>query len=447
MKYKGYTRRNIDIIEQLKNFPEKILEEMKIVANVLPFKANNYVINELINWDNIPNDPIFQLTFPHRGMLLPWHFHKMQTALEQTSKQNKILEVANQIRHDLNPSPAGQRKYNIPLLDEEELHGIQHKYKETVLFFPKPGQTCHAFCSFCFRWPQFTKLKEEKFESKNIDKLIEYLHINPDVTDVLFTGGDPMIMSTKLINRYMRPLIEAGIPSLKSIRIGSKSLSYWPYRFTTDKDSGSLLQLFEETVDSGLNLSFMAHINHYNELKTEVLKTAVSRILRTGTQIRTQSPILKHINADPMIWAKMWQMQVNLGMTPYYMFIVRDTGARHYFNITLKNAWEIYSDAYRKVSGLCKTVRGPSMSCTPGKIEVMGISEIQNQQVFVLRFIQARNPQWVNEPFFARYNPDAVWIDDLEPAFSDQFIHETGSEDESISTSGLENYSEEGTTN
>ena len=139
---------------------------------------------------------------------------------------------------------------------------------------------------------------------------------------------------------------------------------------------------------------------------------------------------MKHINDKPTVWAEMWREQVNLGIVPYYMFIARDTGAQDYFAVTLERAWKIYTEAYRSVSGLCRSVRGPSMSCGPGKVHVVGITKVHGEKVFVLKFIQARDEQWVNQPFFAKYNPDAIWITDLEPAFGkDRFMFEENDDD------------------
>jgi hypothetical protein len=105
--------------------------------------------------------------------------------------------------------------------------------------------------------------------------------------------------------------------------------------------------------------------------------------------------------------------------------VERDTGAKNYFEVPLTRAWEIYRNAVKKVSGLGRTVRGPSMSATPGKVEVQGITEIRGERVFVLRFIQGRNPDWVQRPFFAKYDPQAAWLDELRPAFGqDKFFFE-----------------------
>ncbi len=88
--------------------------------------------------------------------------------------------------------------------------------------------------------------------------------------------------------------------------------------------------------------------------------------------------------------------------------------------------YEIFRDAYSSVSGLCRTVRGPSMSATPGKVCVDGVTEIAGQRVFVLHMIQSRDPSLVGRPFFAGYDPDAVWLSDLRPAFADRFPFEDG---------------------
>src|SRR5699024_6447196 len=151
------------------------------------------------------------------------------------------------------------------------------------------------------------------------------------------------------------------------------------------------LDLFKKITDSGINLSIMAHFNHVNELKTPAVKEAVRLLRKTGAQIRTQSPLIKNINDDAAVWAKMWRKQVNMGMIPYYMFVERDTGARHYFEVPLIKTWEIFQKAYQQVSGVCRTVRGPSMSCVPGKVQIVGTDEItvngKTEKVFVLQMI------------------------------------------------------------
>lgn len=420
MDYIAYMLHNFRDIPQIKELTDEQIHDIEIVGTVLPFKTNNYVIDNLIDWSKVPDDPMFIQTFPQKDMLLPEHYERMESVLKATTDKAEIKKAADEIRMQLNPHPAGQIEYNVPSLYDNLLLGMQHKYRETVLFFPSKGQSCHAYCTFCFRWPQFVGLNELKFASNDAEILAKYVAEHPEVTDVLFTGGDPLLMKTSILATYIRPLLEANLPNVRNIRIGTKALAYWPFRFLTDNDADDLLDLFREIKASGRHLAFMAHFNHPAELEGDAVKNALTRVLETGAMIRTQSPLLRHINDSPEVWAELWRKQVALNCIPYYMFVARDTGAQHYFGVPLVEAWQIYRKAYQSVSGICRSVRGPSMSCLPGKVQVLGVSEVQGKKVLTFRMIQGRNPDWVARPFHAEYDERATWFSDLKPAFGEE---------------------------
>ena len=168
---------------------------MKAVAAVLPFRVNNYVVDELIDWSRIPVDPMFQLTFPQPAMLNSADFGRMYSLIAGEASENAIQAEARHIQHTLNPHPAGQMDLNVPRLHGEPMRGVQHKYRETLLFFPEAGQTCHAYCTYCFRWGQFVGDDEYRFANRETASLVQYLKAHPEVTSVLLTGGDPMVMS------------------------------------------------------------------------------------------------------------------------------------------------------------------------------------------------------------------------------------------------------------
>ncbi len=419
-KYKPVFHKHIDEIQIAKGIPKGYADAMKIVSLVVPFRANNYVVEELIDWDAIPTDPIFQLTFPQPGMI-PWIDHERLKDLLRKDPTGKAASLAaRKIQMRMNPHPAGQVEMNVPVEDKLILRGMQHKYNETVLFFPTQGQTCHAYCTYCFRWAQFAGIDDLKFASSTIDPLIQYLNRHPEVTDVLITGGDPLVMRTKILKQYITPLLNERPGNLSTIRIGTKALAYWPYRFLTDRDADDLIRLFEEIVTAGFHFSLMSHFSHPRELETNAVKSAIGRILTTGATIRCQAPLIRHVNDDPDVWAAMWKAQTGLGMIPYYMFVERDTGPKSYFKMPLVEAYRIFTKAYNQVSGLCRTVRGPSMSATAGKVIIEGIAEINNEKVILLKFLQGRDPDWVNQIFFARYDEHASWLDELKPAFGDR---------------------------
>ena len=417
--YAAITLKNFEKIPQIQSLPESVRHDVHVVGQVLPFKSNRYVVEHLIDWDRAPNDPMFQLTFPQRGMLAPEHYDRID-ALQRADAPPAMLHAAvEDIRLTLNPHPGGQMDHNVPSLHGRPLPGMQHKYRETVLFFPSQGQTCHAYCTFCFRWPQFVGMEGQRFAMREGALLRAYIESQPDVSDILFTGGDPLIMKTRILRDYLEPLLEEGAaPHVRTIRIGSKALAYWPQRFVSDDDADELLALFRRVVNSGRQLALMAHFSHPVELESPIVLEAIHRLRRAGVQIRTQTPLLRHINDDADTLASMWRRQAQLGCIPYYLFVERDTGAHRYFELPLESAWETFRSAYAKVSGVARTVRGPSMSATPGKVQILGVTEAGSEKVFVLRFLQARNPDWVGRPFFAKYDPDALWLDDLQPAFN-----------------------------
>ena len=414
--YRVYTRKNIDKNQKFKLISKELRNAVKTVSTVLPFKVNNYITEELIDWENLPADPLFQLYFPQADMLDPAARNRIQRLLDAGAPDHTLLSAVRDIQMGFNPHPAGQMEMNVPLVDGSPVAGMQHKYDETVLFFPSHGQTCHAYCTYCFRWAQFVGLDRLRFASRNVDDLVRYLASHTEVTDVLFTGGDPLTMSAALLRRYLEPLIARKPGGLQTIRIGTKVPASWPYRFVTDRDADDLIRLFDEVVDSGLHLAVMVHYSHPRELETAAAQAAVRRIVGTGATVRCQAPLIRHVNDDPEIWARMWRAQVRLGMVPYYMFVERDTGPKHYFKTPLARAYTIFTEAYRRVSGLCRTVRGPSMSATPGKIVIEGVSEINSEKVFVLKFLQGRDSRWVNRLFYAAWDANAHWLDELKPA-------------------------------
>ncbi|WP_426757252.1 KamA family radical SAM protein [Myxococcus sp. Y35] len=414
-RYRAYTTRHLEELTTRAGLAADERLAVQAVAHVLPFRTNSYVVDELIDWDSAPDDPIYRLVFPQADMLPADDVARMADLLRSGASTLEVNAAANEIRARLNPHPAGQMELNVPkLANEEPVPGLQHKYKETVLIFPKQGQTCHAYCTYCFRWAQFVGDADLKFASREIEPLVDYIRSHPEVTNVLFTGGDPMIMSEAVLAKYIEPLLE--IEHLEAIRIGTKALAYWPQRFVTDADADDTLRLFEKVVASGKSLAFMAHFSHPNEMVPDIVQEAVRRIRGTGAVIRTQAPLIRTINDDPAIWEGMWRTHLRHGMVPYYMFVERDTGPQDYFAVPLAEAYDIFRRAYQKVSGLARTVRGPSMSATPGKVCVDGVTEIGGEKVFVLHFIQARDAELVGKPFFAKYDAKATWLFDLEPA-------------------------------
>ncbi|MGC2781843.1 MAG: lysine 2,3-aminomutase [Bradyrhizobium sp.] len=454
-RYQAVGSHNISRMPEWDRLEPDLRGAIEVVSKVLPFRANRYVMENLIDWSRVPDDPIFQLVFPQRDMLETDQYDEVAKRLGRGDKES-LARVIRRIRLQLNPHPDGQLTHNVPMLAGRALWGLQHKYRETVLFFPFQGQTCHSYCTYCFRWAQFVDMEGLKFARKDTTDLVAYLKAHPEVTDILITGGDPLVMRAPVLRKYIEPLLSPELEHVQNIRIGTKAVASWPYRFVSDADADDCLRLFEEIVASGRHLAIMGHYSHPVELESEIAREAIRRIRRTGAQIRMQAPLIKHVNDNPEAWSSLWKTGVRLGLIPYYMFVERDTGARKYFEVPLVRAFEIHRQAHMSVSGLSRTAQGPSMSAFPGKVRILGTITLRSimdgsvldalhaaagragaidpdEAVLLCDFIQARDPALDRTLFFAAFDPEAAWLDQLRPAFGrDRFPFEDDADRERV---------------
>ena len=206
--FRAYSAKHLDMLVQRAGLPPEERLAVQAVATVLPFRTNSYVVENLIDWDAAPDDPIYRLVFPQPDMLPAADVRRLADMIGGGAPEASLRAAAHEIRMRLNPHPAGQLLLNAPSLHGRPVPGLQHKYPETVLFFPRQGQTCHAYCSYCFRWAQFVDEPDLKMATDDVGTLVAYLAEHPEVTSVLITGGDPMIMGEAVLRRYIEPLID-----------------------------------------------------------------------------------------------------------------------------------------------------------------------------------------------------------------------------------------------
>ena len=286
MNYKSYSAtsfKNTPFFDKL-SLPQQ--NEFNIVTKILHFKVNDHVINNLINWEDLENDPLYKLIFPQRGMVLDKDYLRLQNRID-ISADNTSIELASLVaRKNLYP----------PYIPENDSHiqidGLYHLLPKTLELFPTKASTCHAYCTYCHRWMPLVE-QDTRFTYSSDKKIIEYLEEHPEIEDVIFSGGDPMVMSANSLKKIVEPIIASG--KINSIRFLSKSLAWWPYRYTTDNDAQELLAYFDQLTKRNIHVTFVAHFTHPKELEPKVVKQAVDNILRSGVVIRCQGPIVKGI--------------------------------------------------------------------------------------------------------------------------------------------------------
>jgi L-lysine 2,3-aminomutase len=230
---------------------------------------------------------------------------------------------------------------------------------------------------------------------------IEYIAAHPEISNVLLTGGDPLLTSTRQLRNIISQLRE--IDHVSIIRIGSKMPAFNPYRIINDAD---LQATFREFSTPKKRIYVMCHFNHPREL-TEVAAEGL-RVLRENNVITVnQTPMIAGINDNADVLAELFNKCSYYGVPPYYVFQCRPTLGNRMFSTRVEKAYEVFETAKMKCSGLAKRAR-LCMSHETGKLEILGMT---NRNI-IFKYHRAADPELVGRLFIYRRNPDARWFDD-----------------------------------
>lgn len=387
MKYQSYSNLSFKKTRYYQQLPSKERDTYDILSLVFHFKINSYVLDHLIKWEQVPDDPIYRLTFPRKEMLSPIDYSKLSLLINNGTNQKDLLSFIQEIKLKMYPN-IRYHNSGIPKFNNQPIQGIYRSFNKQVSLFPEPMiKTCHTYCSYCFRWITFNnKQIQDQTSYQDPNTPVAFLEAHPEITDVLFTGADPMVLKADTLQRYLDPILE--IDTVHTISISSKSLAWWPYRFTTDEDSDKLLELFRYIQSKGKHFNFCAHFTHVRELETKVVKEAIHRIKQTGTVIRCQGPLVKDINDSAQDWIDLWTAQIGLGMIPNYMFIEADHNPENCFRIPLAKTLQIFQKAQKQTTNMAGTVRGPVFMNDLNQVVLDGITELNGDKYFVLKSLQ-----------------------------------------------------------
>jgi lysine 2,3-aminomutase len=333
------------------------------VASKYKFRANDYYLS-LVDWDD-PADPIRRIVIPDEGEAQEWG----------------RLDASNERAHTVAP-------------------GVQHKYAQTVLLLV--NEVCGAYCRYCFRKRLFMDGNDET--TLDVGPGLDYIRAHPEVTNVLLTGGDPLLVSTPRIESILRSL--ASIPHVSIVRFGSKMPAFNPFRILDDPE---LLRVLEEFAGAERKVYLMAHFDHPRELTPEAT-AALHALQRAGVVCVNQCPLLRGINDDPATLRELFRRTCHAGAPQYYVFQGRPTAGNAPFELPLVEAWSHFHEAQKGLSGLAKRARFV-MSHETGKLEVM---QCTADRIY-LRYHRARDPG--DRGRFLVYERDdrACWLDDLVP--------------------------------
>jgi lysine 2,3-aminomutase len=365
MKLKYLTK-----IENLKELSDEERTQLKKVTEKYEFRSNEYYLS-LIDW-NDPNDPIRRLIIPNMEELEEWG------QLDASDEKNYTV---------------------IP--------GLQHKYNSTALFLT--SNVCGGICRYCFRKRIFIDKNAEIL--KDLQNALKYIREHKEISNVLLTGGDPLILPTSKIENVIAQLME--IEHVKIVRIGTKLLSFNPYRVL---DDSSILEIIEKYSNEEKKIYVITHFNHPKEI-TDVAIKAVELLQKSGAVLANQTPIIRGVNDKPETLANLFSKLSYIGSPPYYVFQCRPAVGNKTYAVPIEEGYKIFEKAKAMGSGLAKRAKFV-MSHSTGKIEISG----KTKDNIYLKYHRAANNKNSGRFMVFKSNPDAYWFDDYDEVIQDHFI-------------------------
>lgn len=231
---------------------------------------------------------------------------------------------------------------------------------------------------------------------------LAYIAEHEEISNVLLTGGDPLMMSTSRLERIFDDL--ASVPQVRVIRLGSKMVAFNPFRVL---DDFGLLALIRALCESGTQIYIVNHFDHPKELTPEA-REALGLLLRAGAQIVNQCPIIRGVNDNPHTLASLFRELSFVGCPPYYVFQCRPTSGNEPYTVPIIEGHHIFTEANRHISGLAKRARFV-MSHRTGKIEICGT----NDSLIYMRYHRAHLPEDYGQMVIALRDDEAYWLDQL----------------------------------
>ena len=396
--------------------------------------ATKHILNA-IDWNNYEADPNYYLVFPQPEMINKKDTQAYLNAANDEAREKVVADYLVKTNpHD------GKQKLNKPYFINDEGHleileGSQHKYPPIKLILDAGTQNCFAFCTYCFRHAQ-VRGDQDMFVQHSIEQVHQYLKKHKEVSDVLITGGDGGYISYERLKAYVTPLIEdEELMHIRTLRIGSRVATFHP-EFLLNERFGKILSLLKRTVDSGIQVVWMSHFSTPRELMNPGTVAALKRLKNSGVVLKSQSPVMNSISLykdengkvdvdrSAQNWIDLGNVLAMLGVGFHSMYCARPTGEHHYFTAPLADISKIFNKVYRTLASINRPSRYITMTSSAGKTSLMGTATIQGEKVFVLKFNEARNMDWMDTTYFAEYDEEQNTIEKLKPWKADKYFYQ-----------------------
>ena len=362
---------NINSIDKLKTYidlPESKEKELRKVVDNHPMNITRYYLSLIDSNNN--NDPIRKLAVPSEDELI------VAGDMGETTKD-----------------PYGDDKHN-------KGNGVLHKYPYSALIVAT--DYCSMYCRHCFR-KRIVGLPNDK-TVQNFQNAAKYVKEHKEITNVIISGGDPLLLNTPMLKIMLQSLID--IEHINYVRIGTRTPVVYPIRFFDNE----LLDYLHE-FNKRKTLYIPTHFNHVNEI-TDVAREAVLKIKEAGITVNNQAVFLKGVNDSTEEIENLMNGLIRIGVNPYYLYQCMPVSrVRHHFQVPLKKGIDIVDKAKERLDGYAKRFKF-IMGHDIGKIEICGRIEDK----LILKQIHSRpeEPHKASRMMVMQLNDKAGWLDDMQ---------------------------------
>jgi EF-P beta-lysylation protein EpmB len=214
--------------------------------------------------------------------------------------------------------------------------GIIHKYHGRVLLVITGA--CAIHCRYCFR--RHFPYAEHRMGSDEREQTLNYLRSNESISEVIFSGGDPLAVNDKLLSQWITAI--SHIPHIKRLRFHTRLPAVIPERIT-DQLLASISQCRQQVV-------FVLHINHANEIDSQIA-SAISKLKEHDVTVLNQTVLLKDINDHSQTLADLSTKLFSAGALPYYLHVLDKVAGGAHFDLAQNDAQYIYGQLVNLLPG------------------------------------------------------------------------------------------------
>ncbi|MDD5508691.1 MAG: KamA family radical SAM protein [Bacteroidales bacterium] len=225
------------------------------------------------------------------------------------------------------------------------VEGITRRYPQIVIL--KPVDTCPQICVYCQRNWELKPLRQSKPTRSGMMKAIEWIRDNENISEVLITGGDPLILTDDYIGLMLDKL--SAIPHIERIRIGSRMLVTLPFRITTP-----LIGVLKRHHKPGYReICIITHFEHPVEITTDVIH-AVKKIRNAGLSIYNQQ-VFTYYNSRKYETCSLRLALKRAGIDPYYTFNTKGKEETEEFRVPIARLEQERKEEARFLPGIVRT--------------------------------------------------------------------------------------------